>query len=318
MTLGTTRGTAAGTTLGADHVRVQVPATSANLGPGFDALGLALGHHDHLEVRTLSTADVRVEVSGEGAGEVPEDESHLVVTALRRGLDHAGAPRTGLHLRCTNRIPHGRGMGSSAAAVVSGLLAARGLLADPSLLDDATVLALATELEGHPDNAAPAIYGGATVAWSSGGAARAARLVVHPDVQATLVVPTVRLATSTARGVLPAVVPHEDAAFTAGRSALLVHALAADPTLLLDATEDRLHQGYRSTVMTGTWELVQGLRARGEAATVSGAGPTVLVLGRRQDRDRLDATLDELLAEAPGWAVLHPEIDRDGAHVEQL
>ena len=150
MTLGTTRGTAAGTTLGADHVRVQVPATSANLGPGFDALGIALAHHDHLEVRTLEGPEVRVEVTGEGAGEVPEDESHLVVVAVRRGLDHAGAPRTGLHLTCTNRIPHGRGMGSSAAAVVSGLLAARGLLADPSLLDDSTVLALATELEGHP------------------------------------------------------------------------------------------------------------------------------------------------------------------------
>lgn len=306
------------TPLGADHVRVQVPATSANLGPGFDALGIALAHHDHLEVRTLEGPEVRVEVTGEGAGEVPEDESHLVVVALRRGLDHAGAPRTGLHLTCTNRIPHGRGMGSSAAAVVSGLLAARGLLADPSLLDDSTVLALATELEGHPDNAAPAIYGGATVAWSTDGAPRAARLGVHPDVEATLVVPTERLATSTARGVLPAVVPHEDAAFTAGRSALLVHALAADPLLLLDATEDRLHQGYRSTVMAASWGLVQGLRARGEAATVSGAGPTVLVLGRRDDRDRLRATLDELLATAPGWVVLRPEIDRAGAVVERV
>lgn len=304
--------------LGADHVRVQVPATSANLGPGFDSLGLALGHHDHLEVRTLGTDEVRVDVVGEGAGEVPSDERHLVVRALRRGLDHVGAPRTGLHLSCTNRIPHGRGMGSSAAAVVSGLLAARGLLEDPASLDDATVLALATGLEGHPDNAAPAIYGGATVAWTSKGAARAARLEVHPDVETTVVVPVVRLATSTARGVLPSVVPHVDAAFTAGRAALLVHALASDPSLLLDATEDRLHQGYRSSVMTSTWELVERLRERGEAATVSGAGPTVLVMGRRQDRARLDAVLDEILAGSSGWAVLHPEIDRSGATVDRL
>lgn len=304
--------------LGADHVRVRVPATSANLGPGFDSLGLALGHHDDLEVRTLGTDEVRVDVVGEGAGEVPTDERHLVVTALRRGLDHVGAPRTGLHLSCTNRIPHGRGMGSSAAAVVSGLLAARGLVEDPDSLDDATVLALATELEGHPDNAAPAIYGGATVAWTSGGTARAARLVVHPDVETTVVVPVVRLATSTARGVLPATVPHADAALTAGRAALLVHALAADPSLLLDATEDRLHQEYRSTVMTSTWDLVQRLRERGEAATVSGAGPTVLVTGRRQDRTRLSAVLDELLAGSSGWAVLRPEIDRVGAVVERL
>lgn len=304
--------------LGADHVRVQVPATSANLGPGFDSLGLALGHHDHLEVRVLGTDEVRVDVVGEGAGEVPSDERHLVVTALRRGLDHVGAPRTGLHLSCTNRIPHGRGMGSSAAAVVSGLLAARGLVEDPGSLDDATVLALATELEGHPDNAAPVIYGGATVAWTSGGAARAVRLEVHPDVETTVVVPVVRLATSTARGVLPATVPHADAAFTAGRAALLVHALASDPTLLLDATEDRLHQEQRSTVMPGTWDLVQRLRQRGEAATVSGAGPTVLVTGRRQDRARLDAVLDDLLAGSSGWAVLRPEIDRSGATVDRL
>lgn len=306
------------TRLGADHVRVRVPATSANLGPGFDSLGLALGHHDDLEVRTLETDEVQVDVVGEGAGEVPTDERHLVVTALRRGLDHVGAPRTGLHLSCTNRIPHGRGMGSSAAAVVAGLLAARGLVEDPDSLDDATVLALATELEGHPDNAAPAIYGGATVAWTSGGTAQAARLVVHPDVETTVVVPVVRLATSTARGVLPATVPHADAAFTAGRAALLVHALAADPSLLLHATEDRLHQEYRSTVMTSTWDLVQRLRERGEAATVSGAGPTVLVTGRRQDRARLTAVLDDLLAGSSGWAVLRPEIDRVGAVVERL
>lgn len=304
--------------LGADHVRVQVPATSANLGPGFDSLGLALGHHDHLEVRTLGTDEVRVDVVGEGAGEVPADERHLVVRALRRGLDHVGVPRTGLHLSCTNRIPHGRGMGSSAAAVVSGLLAARGLVQDPGSLDDATVLALATELEGHPDNAAPAIYGGATVAWTSGGAARAVRLEVHPDVETTVVVPVVRLATSTARGVLPATVPHADAASTAGRAALLVHALATDPTLLLDATEDRLHQESRSSVMPGTWDLVERLRERGEAATVSGAGPTVLVMGRRQDRARLTSVLDDLLAGSSGWAVLHPEIDRDGATVDRL
>ena len=314
--------------LGADHVRVRVPATSANLGPGFDSLGLALGHHDELEVRTLGTDEVRVDVVGEGAGEVPSDERHLVVTALRRGLDHVGAPRTGLHLSCTNRIPHGRGMGSSAAAVVSGLLAARGLVEDPESLDDATVLALATELEGHPDNAAPAVYGGATVAWTSptsmtssatsAGTPRAARLVVHPDVETTVVVPVVRLATKTARGVLPATVPHGDAAFTAGRAALLVHALSSDPTLLLDATEDRLHQGYRSSVMPSTWDLVQRLRDRGEAATVSGAGPTVLVTGRRQDRARLSAVLDELLDGTSGWAVLRPEIDRTGAVVERL
>ena len=147
--------------LAADHVRVRVPATSANLGPGFDALGVALALHDVVEVRAVSVPGAHVEVSGEGAEHVPAGEDHLVVRAVRAGLDHAGASQVGLHLVCTNRIPHGRGLGSSAAAVVCGLLVARGLVAEPGALDDDTVLALATEMEGHPDNAAPALLGGA-------------------------------------------------------------------------------------------------------------------------------------------------------------
>lgn len=305
--------------LGADHVRVRVPATSANLGPGFDALGLALAYHDVLEVRAIGSSDVRVDVTGEGAGEVPDDERHLVVRALRIALDHVGAPQTGLHLTCTNAIPHGRGMGSSAAAVVAGLLAARMLVADPSGLDDATILALATELEGHPDNAAPAIYGGATVAWSRlEGGPQAARLQIHPGIEPTLVVPVTRLATRAARGVLPATVPHADAAFNAGRAALLVHALAQEPTLLFDATEDRLHQEYRSGVMASTWELVRGLREQGIAATVSGAGPTVLALHPVADRERVAAAVDELVGGSPRWRALQPGIDSVGAVAERL
>lgn len=305
--------------LGADHVRVRVPATSANLGPGFDALGLALAYHDVLEVRAIGSSDVRVDVTGEGAGEVPDDERHLVVRALRIALDHVGAPQTGLHLTCTNAIPHGRGMGSSAAAVVAGLLAARMLVADPSGLDDATILALATELEGHPDNAAPAIYGGATVAWSRlEGGPQAARLQIHPGIEPTLVVPVTRLATRAARGVLPATVPHADAAFNAGRAALLVHALAQEPTLLFDATEDRLHQEYRSGVMASTWELVRGLREQGIAATVSGAGPTVLALHPVADRERVAAAVDELVGGSPRWRALQPGVDSVGAVAERL
>lgn len=306
--------------LGADHVRVQVPATSANLGPGFDSLGLALAHHDTLEVRALGSSQVRVDVTGEGAGEVPDDERHLVVRALRVALEHVGAPQTGLHLTCTNRIPHGRGMGSSAAAVVAGLLAARMLVADPSALDDATVLALATELEGHPDNAAPALFGGATVAWTPAPDAgpRAVRLRVRPDVTATVVVPVSRLATRTARGVLPDVVPHADAAFNAGRTALLVHALAEDPDLLFDATEDRLHQEYRSGVMVSTWELVRGLREQGIAAMVSGAGPTVLVLDRAGREGAVAAAVAGLVGGSDLWEALQPGLDNRGAIAERV
>ncbi|WP_250445659.1 homoserine kinase, partial [Actinotalea sp. C106] len=197
--------------LGSDHVRVRVPATSANLGPGFDALGLALGHHDEIEVRALGSPEVTVEVRGEGGADLPSGEDHLVVRAIRAALDHVGAPQTGLHLRCVNAIPHGRGMGSSAAAVVAGILVARMMIADPGALDDAEVLRLATAFEGHPDNAAPALLGGATIAWETPSGPRATVLPVHPDVEPVVLVPSVRCATRTARGVLPPTVPHRDA-----------------------------------------------------------------------------------------------------------
>lgn len=311
--------------LRAAHVRVRVPATSANLGPGFDALGLALGLHDELDVRALATSGVRVEVEGEGAGEVPDDETHLVVRALRAALDHVGAPQTGLHLVCRNAVPHGRGLGSSAAAVVAGVMAARGLVSEPGALDDDVALALATELEGHPDNAAPALLGGLTVAWSQDagaggqpGAVRAARLPVHRDVAPVAIVPPGHLSTHAARGVLPAQVPHADAAWQAGRSALLVEALGRRPDLLLDATGDRLHQGYRRAVMPASLALVDALRAQGVAAVVSGAGPTVLVLARRLADGTTDA--DAAVAAAfggvmAGWRVLPLPVDAAGASV---
>jgi len=310
--------------LAADHVRVRVPATSANLGPGFDALGVALALHDVVDVRAVSTAGAVVDVVGEGAGRVPEGEDHLVVRAIREGLDHAGASQVGLHLTCTNAIPHGRGLGSSAAAVVAGLLVARGLVAEPESLDDAALLALATAMEGHPDNAAPALLGGVTVAWTDD-AVHAARLPVHPDVLPVAIVPPHQLSTRRARGVLPAQVPHADAAFEAGRAALLVEALGRRPDLLFPATEDRLHQEYRRAVMPESLALVGALRARGVAAVVSGAGPTVLALARRTSGlEGLPTTdADAAIAAAfggvmAGWRVLPLPVDGDGAVVERV
>jgi len=303
--------------LRADRVRVRVPATSANLGPGFDALGLALSLHDDVEVRALGSPEVVVEVTGEGAGEVPDDERHLVVQALRTALDHVGAPQSGVHLVCHNRIPHGRGLGSSAAAVVAGIAAARGLVSEPEALSDDVALALATQMEGHPDNAAPAIHGGATVAWSTAAGVGVAPLVVHPDVAPVAIVPANRLSTSSARGVLPSTVPHADAAFQAGRAALLVEALGRRPDLLLDATADRLHQEYRRRVMPHSLALVDALRAAGVAAVVSGAGPTVLALARRT-ADGTDADAAIVTAFGPtlgGWRVLPLPVDAEGVRV---
>ncbi len=251
-----------------------MPATSANLGPGFDAFGLALGLYDEL---TVTPADsISVEVTGPGAGEVALDESHLVVRALRAGLDSLGVSVPGFLLECANRVPHGRGLGSSSAAIVGGIAAAYGLAGVE--LDRERVVALANELEGHPDNVAAAALGGFTTAWVDGGVGRAVRNDPVAELRATVYVPEVKVLTKQARGLLPDVVPHADAAANAGRAALLVTAITSRPGLLMTATEDRLHQEYREPVMPETLALVHKLRGSGLAAVVSGAGPTVLVL----------------------------------------
>lgn len=271
--------------LAADLARVTVPATSANLGPGFDALGIALDVRDEITVRAI-TGETRVTVTGQGAGTVPTDADHLVARATLRALDHVGAPLTGLELECRNRIPHGRGLGSSAAAVVAGIMAARGLISEPEALNDDVALALATEFEGHPDNAAPALHGGLTVAWIGDGATpRAVNVPISAQISPQLLIPNQQCETSAARGALPERVPHGDAAFNAGRAALLIHALGREPELLFEATEDRLHQDYRARVMPETARVISQLRARGVAAVISGAGPTILVLDSPDEVD---------------------------------
>lgn len=283
------------------RVSVQVPATSANLGPGFDTLGLALELCDDLTVEA-TTGAVEIDVRGEGADSVPSGEEHLVVRALRRGLDHAGAPQTGLRLQATNRIPHGSGLGSSAAATIAGLLLARGMIADPDALDDQVVLQLATEFEGHPDNAAPALHGGAVLSWMQGDAARAVPLSVADRVlRPVVLLPTTTLSTHQARGLLPAEVPHADAVFNASRSALLVHALAGEPELLLEATEDRLHQEQRAAGMPESVELMRVLRREGHPAVVSGAGPSVLVMAG--NRAELAPLVRRFVADPSSWRI---------------
>jgi homoserine kinase len=264
-----------------DPVLVEVPATSANLGPGFDTLGLALDLADTVRA-AVTDGGVRVEVTGEGAGQLPDDERHLIVRAARTTFDRLGGPPPGLALTCHNRIPHARGLGSSSAAIVAGVLAARALVVGgTAALDDAAVLRLAAEFEGHPDNVAPCLYGGLTIAWTGPSAsgpvgAHAVRLDVDPAVRPVVFVPASRSLTEQARAVLPATVPHGDAAANAGRAALLVHALTGAPDLLLPATEDRLHQSYRAAAMPDSAMLISRLRAAGIPAVLSGAGPTVL------------------------------------------
>jgi homoserine kinase len=299
-------------------VRVRVPATSANLGPGFDALGLALTLEDEVEAR-ITPSGLRIDVAGEGAADIADEgEKHLIVQAMRAAFDDLGVSQpSGLALRCVNRIPHGRGLGSSAAAIVAGVLAARALAGAPAGPDDA--LPVAGRLEGHPDNVAPCLHGGLTVAWVADGAARAVRLEPRADVRPVAIVAPAPVSTEVARGLLPAHVPHEDAARNAGRAALLVAALTipdAGPQALLDATEDRLHQDYRASAMPATHDLVGRLRAAGVAAVVSGAGPSVLAFvisaSSPQSLDILDSTVKETGID---WHISPLAIKRQGASV---
>ncbi|WP_078309489.1 MULTISPECIES: homoserine kinase [unclassified Mycobacterium] len=262
---------------------VVVPASSANLGPGFDSLGIALSLYDEIEVNTTESG-LKVAVEGQGAGEVPLDGSHLVVRAIERGLTAGGFVAPGLIVQCHNKIPHSRGLGSSAAAAVAGLAVANGLLvkAGRPVLSDDLLVQLASEFEGHPDNAAASVLGGAVVSWSetSGGAPvyAATRLEVHPDIKIVAAIPEEQSSTAHTRVLLPESVTHVDARFNISRAALLTVALTARPDLLMTATEDRLHQPQRAAAMPASAEVLGYLRREGVAAVLSGAGPAVLAL----------------------------------------
>jgi homoserine kinase len=356
---------------------VRVPATSANLGPGFDAFGLALAMYDQVEAR-VTGGGLAVTVRGEGEETATAGERHLVVRAMRAAFGAMGGQPDGIALRCTNVIPHGRGLGSSAAAVVAGILAARALVADGAdRLPGAGVLRLAVELEGHPDNVAACLAGGLTVAWRpqmagagaagagaagagmagngaagatgagaglvpgadvvpanggqaddgpaggepaggepAGGPVRLLRLDVLGAVTAVVCVAPIAMATHEARLALPASVPHADAAANAARSALLLAALTSDPAVLFDATEDYLHQRYRSAAMPQTADLLARLRRAGVAAVVSGSGPSILALGLAGEQPGL-AVVDSIARETGiAWRVTPLKVDRQGATVQ--
>lgn len=295
-------------------VTVKVPATSANLGPGFDTLGLALALYDELTVTVREEPGATVEVIGVGAGEVPTDESNLVVRAIAHAFESVGVPLPGLQLVARNNIPHGRGMGSSGAAIVSGIMAAKGLLEGVVEIDAQGLLALANDMEGHPDNVAPALFGGLTIAWVTPDGPRFKKLMVHRGVSPLVLVPEHVMSTALARSLQPQSVPHEDAVFNVSRSALLVAALIQSPELLHAATEDKLHQSYRASAMPETDRLITLLREQGFAAVVSGAGPSILVLGSDPGQRLAAAELVARNAQTD-WQPLHLAVDFKGATV---
>jgi homoserine kinase len=293
-------------------VRVRVPATSANLGPGFDALGLALGLYDDVDIE-MAGSGLSIEVSGEGEETADRGEAHLVAQTFRAAYGSIGGVAEGLRIRCVNRIPHARGLGSSSAATIAGILAARALHPGGAEFTDEDVLALATRVEGHPDNVAPCLAGGLTIAWQTSEGPHLTRLDVSPRVRPVALVPDARLSTERARGLLPEMVPHADAAANSARAALLIAALTAAPELLLDATEDRLHQSYRAPAMPESLDLIERLRGKGVAAVVSGAGPTVLALVFRDDE------VDSISAEVGSSWHIHPlDVAPHGACVQPI
>lgn len=291
------------------RARVRVPASTANLGPGYDTLGLALTLYDHLEVEiTDPGSGLTVDIKGEGADDLPRDETNLVVRALRSGLRAADVTAPGLKVTCTNAIPQSRGLGSSASAAVAGVAAANALAGSP--LDADRLVQLSAEFEGHPDNAAASVLGQAVSSWTtvpvdgrSRPIFRAVQIPVREDIRATALVPDFHASTAEVRRVLPSHVTHQDAAFNVSRAALQTVALRDRPDLLWEGTRDRLHQPYRADVLPVTAEWVNRLRNRGFAAFLSGAGPTVLVL---HTEPIPDAQLAD--ARAQGLRVLELEV----------
>jgi homoserine kinase len=281
-------------TFKANPIQVQVPATSANVGPGFDSIALAFAMHDRYVAQILDEPGLDIDVTGEGADDVPRTEKNLLVKAMYKGFDFLGGKPKGIAVRALNVIPHGRGLGSSASAIIGGLVLARALvLTGTDKMSDEALLNLAAEMEGHPDNVAAALFGGATVAWkeqvNGKAVSHAIQIPVDLRIRAMAFIPSTTLATKKARTLLPASIPFADAQRNSTNTALLMHALTIRPDLLFSATEDFLHQSYRSDAMPASFALMTKLRAAGVAAFISGAGPTVMALhtGNQEESEQL-------------------------------
>jgi homoserine kinase len=302
------------------RVTVRVPGTTANLGPGYDSLGLALALHDTLTVESLESEELLFDLRGEGADTLPRDASHLVVRAMEAAFERLGFRHGGLKVTADNVNPHGRGLGSSASAVVAAVSAANALVPEASRRGKDWILQLTSELEGHPDNVAPAIFGGLALSWQDSDQYSSTSATVSETVVPVVAVPDFELSTEAARALLPASVGHHAAAMNAGRAALLIHALTSKPQFLLAGTEDYLHQSYRAEAMRPSAALISALRAAGHAAVVSGAGPTVLVLadGQAQAAAVVGFIEEFTAANTPdiGWRVLKLAVDVEGAKVE--
>lgn len=330
-----------------NSVSVCVPATSANLGSGFDVAGIALDYSDSL-VFTLDDSvddsfddsqDVRVIIRGEGEDTLPKDETHLVVRAFRKACEAFGLPRLRFTLEAHNRIPQARGMGSSASAIVSGVAAAWAFAHNGDLNKQA-IFELASSIEGHPDNVAPAVFGGLTTSWKNGDEFHTVRYGVSKQIRATIFVPNFTLSTQMARQALPEKVPYADAVFNVSRACLLpiafgdfadacdscVKSTLSRNDLLFTATQDAIHQQYRASLMQPTWDLVKALRDKGFAAAISGAGSCAAVFYEEKSQaseEENNATnisekiekIAKPLLDGFDWKILHVHVDSTGVAI---
>lgn len=334
-----------------NSVSVCVPATSANLGSGFDVAGIALDYADSLVFTLDDSQDVRVIISGEGEDTLPKDETHLVVRAFRKACEAFGLPRLRFTLEAHNRIPQARGMGSSASAIVSGVAAAWAFAHNGDLNKQA-IFELAAAIEGHPDNVAPAVFGGLTTSWKNGSEFHTVRYGVSKQIRATIFVPNFTLSTQMARQALPEKVPYADAVFNVSRACLLpiafgdfgyacdsadscdsvdscdscVKSTLSRNDLLFAATQDAIHQQYRASLMQPTWDLVKALRDKGFAAAISGAGSCAAVFYEEKSQAAEEANnatnisekiekIAKPLLSGCDWKILHVHVDSIGVAI---
>lgn len=299
-------------------VKVVVPATTANCGPGFDVLGIACGLYNEIELKLHFDRQLIIEITGDGADELARDESNLVWQCIRKLLNKANSSYQGAHIKLHNKVPLSRGLGSSASAIVAGLVAANSYLG--TIFSNDELLEMATAIEGHPDNVAPALLGGMVVSTYDDARVQYVRFIPQLDLQLVVAIPEFHLSTKKAREVLPTMVDYKDAIFNVGHASLIVAALAQGKVeALQDAFVDKLHQPYREALIPGMNTVFEAAKTKGAlGVTISGAGPTLIAytLKSKANGDSIGKAMVQAFNNhniEAHYLVL--DIDNQGAHV---
>lgn len=297
-------------------VRVRIPATTANCGPGFDTLGIACTLYNEVELELTGAAGfAQIHVTGDGSDTLPTNERNLVLRSVRTVLDKVGEKQTGIRLSLLNAIPLSRGLGSSSAAIVGGLIAANAIVGKP--FNQAEILDMATVMEGHPDNVAPALYGGFTISVMQDAQVHCLRLPLPRELKLVVCIPDFRLSTHKARQAIPSSVPHKDAVYNVSRAALLVGALAGGRLeYLSEALGDKLHQPYRAPLIPGMLQVfAAGKKAGALGVAMSGAGPSLMAYTVERPEAVGEAMVAAFAAEKIMSRYLCLDVDYEGAKV---